>query len=323
MEASACESTGTWRVALPHLNALVAAEPGSWMLLKRRQGAYSGLGLWPEAIADTSKAIALRPERDALWRAAGLYSLRGFAEAELGHWEEAAADLTRAIEQDVGDLELQLDLAQIRLANGDIDGYRKDCARLVHDAKLADAPRIANFAAWTCILSPEAVPDLEAVVAHARGALEAASGDVETYDRLGTLAAATYRAGRFQETIDHLTEATKLIPKTDNSMVGRDVGASSAVTTELISGGIALDALFLAMAHYRLGHHEEARKWLSVAVASIDRGTRVSPNGNSSAANFDWNTRLWHRVLRREAESLIGGIGSDRPNAKAAAGTVR
>ena len=54
------------------------------------------------------------------------------------------------------------------------------------------------------------------------------------------------------------------------------------------------DWVFLAMAHHRLGHHDEARRWL-------DRFRDRSPNLDPSAF---WD-ELEIRLLRAEAEAVV------------------
>jgi tetratricopeptide (TPR) repeat protein len=311
-EAAACEDAKAWSWAVAHLDALIAADPESWMLLGRRGRAYAALGRWPKAIADASKAIALRPEADELWKLEKLWLLRGNAQAELGRWEQATADLSRAIEQDAGYSVPQIDLALAHLAGGDIDGYLKACTRLLRDFPLRGDPLRVNAVAWTCILSPEAVEDREAVVRSARAAVKAASKDSDKHDLLRTLGAATYRAGRFEEAISHLNDALKAPTEPG---VRPDAGADGGVSPGPTPGGDPLDWLLLAMAHHRLGHAEEARKWLDKAGASIDQATQGRPEDASASSRIDWATRVSYRVLRREAEGLIGGAGSGRPKA--------
>jgi hypothetical protein len=52
--------------------------------------------------------------------------------------------------------------------------------------------------------------------------------------------------------------------------------------------------VFLAMAHHRLGHHDEARRWLD---RFRDRGPDLDPSA------------FWHeleiRLLRAEAEAVV------------------
>jgi WD40 repeat protein/tetratricopeptide (TPR) repeat protein len=302
-EAAACEDAGAWSWAVIHLDVLIAADPESWMLLGRRGRAYAQLGRWPAAIADASNAIALRPEHDQLWKLQRLWLLRGNAQAELGRWEQAAADLARASEADAKDLDIQIDLAPAHLARGDIEGYRRACTRLLRDSGQRKDPRLADAVAWTCILTPEAVADREAVVRGAQAAVKAASKDSNKHDVLRALGAATYRAGRFQEAIGHLNHALKVLTE--------PAVKSPGPTPD----GDPLDWLFLAMAHHGLGHAEEARKWLDKATTRIDQVTQGQAEEASSDSRIDWRTRLAYRVLRREAEGLIGGSGAGRPKA--------
>jgi hypothetical protein len=59
------------------------------------------------------------------------------------------------------------------------------------------------------------------------------------------------------------------------------------------------------MTHARLGHPDEARKWLDKAVQRIDQIGRDKPK-QGAADEFDtWPTRLEFQVLRREAEDLL------------------
>jgi hypothetical protein len=57
---------------------------------------------------------------------------------------------------------------------------------------------------------------------------------------------------------------------------------------------VAQDWVFLAMAHHRLGHHAEARRWL-------DRFRDRSPNLDPSAF---WD-KLEIRLFRAEAEAVV------------------
>ena len=57
---------------------------------------------------------------------------------------------------------------------------------------------------------------------------------------------------------------------------------------------IVHDWLFLAMAHQRLGHGDEARKWLEKSGRAVEQ-----------AEDGRWGQRLELRLLRREAEAMI------------------
>jgi tetratricopeptide (TPR) repeat protein len=314
-EAAACEEAKVWSWAVRHLDALIAVDPESWILFTRRGRAHTELGRWQEAITDASQAIALRPEHDQLWKQQGLWLMRGNAHAELGRWEQSIADLTSAIDQDPGNADPQIGLALAYLAEGVIDGYRKACSRLLREYGQRNDPRFINSVAWTCIVAPEALEDREAVVRCARAAMKGASKDSNKHDVLRTLGAATYRAGQFEEAIGHLNDALKSLPEPGAKPDAADPGGVSPGPTP---GGDARDWLFLAMGHHRLGHAEEARRWLDKAVASINRATESRPEDTSSGSRIDWRTRLSYQVLRREAKGLIDGAGSG--HAKAAGG---
>ena len=55
---------------------------------------------------------------------------------------------------------------------------------------------------------------------------------------------------------------------------------------------------FLAMAHHRLGHAVEAKKWFQRAVTQTEKQVQ-----NESTL---WNRRLTLQLLRKEAAALIG-----------------
>src|SRR5262249_26010959 len=99
-----------------------------------------------------------------------------------------------------------------------------------------------------------------------------AGGTSDKPNVLNTLGAALYRAGRYEAAIGRMEDAIQ----------ARDgVGAPG-------------DWAFLALAHHRLGHRTEARRWL-------DRLREHQPS--AGPAKF-WN-ELEIRLLRSEAEAVI------------------
>ena len=108
---------------------------------------------------------------------------------------------------------------------------------------------------------------------------------------LKTLGAALYRAGRFEEAIRRL----------DESIQARG------------DGGDPKGFAFLAMAHHRLGHRDEAKRWLDKLVAYRPK----------EGADFSWDD-VEIRILRREAESMILGSppAAPRPTPSAPARKV-
>jgi len=57
------------------------------------------------------------------------------------------------------------------------------------------------------------------------------------------------------------------------------------------------------MAHQALGHHEEAVKWLDRAAHSTDEALAQDEEGTAS---LSWDRRLTLKLLREEAEAMIG-----------------
>jgi WD40 repeat protein/serine/threonine protein kinase/tetratricopeptide (TPR) repeat protein len=268
-EARACQEVGQWTAARAHLDALITAEPANW---------------------------ALRVSR-------------GHAHAASGHWDRAATDYATAIELAAVDPEVWYFLALARLARGDAEGYRTACAGLLQRFGASTDVPTANLVAWSCALAPDAVPDLarpvdlaeEAVancpkdvtdihftgtiVYHAGrfGGAGAAATRARAYAGLNTLGAALCRAGRLEEAVRRLSEAVRAS--------GGD--------------GTYADWLFLAMAHQRLGHGEEARRWLDQAVRWMDRADWSRPT--DVGVSPTWPERLEAQILRREAEAMVKG----------------
>jgi Flp pilus assembly protein TadD len=162
----------------------------------------------------------------------------------------------------------------LRLAIGDGDGYRHSCTRLLQHFGKTDNPTDANGLASACVLAPDAVTDLLVPVQLAEKAVNS-SPKSSTY--LTTLGAAHYRAGQYDRAIQRLNEAVQAQGQ----------------------GGTAWDWLFLAMAHQRLGHADEAKQWLGKAVAWIEKADREKTLSPNNRLELQW--------LRREAEPLVKG----------------
>jgi tetratricopeptide (TPR) repeat protein len=260
-------------------------------LLRFRAEAASCLGV-PETLsaeqelakADDVKFYTLVLE--ARPKAAWAYGARGSAYAERGQWKEAAAEFTKAAETKEGDPLLCYYQALLRLQVADVEGYRKLCTDMLGDSSSAAKTGAPHWAiAWTCALAGDAVVDW-------RGPLQLAEKDVagnsKNYRALNQYGAVLYRAGRYEESLKRLTEA----------------GAAYRTDDEK-TAAIAYNWLFLAMAHHRLGHVEEARKWHDKAFARIDQEPGKKPEEPAVATSLPWNRRLTLQLLRREAEELL------------------
>jgi tetratricopeptide (TPR) repeat protein len=221
---------------------------------------------WAEAEAAYVEVVRARPfnreVRDALAR----------LQVERGHLDRAAATLAEGVRLAPDDSVLRRHLGVALLMPGDRAGWR---------SSIPAPPGVrpdgtiywwaANEFAWSCALGPGATADPEVPVRLA----EAAVRDCPESNRgtlLNTLGAALYRAGRYDEAIRRLNEGSE-----------RRGGASTPD-----------DWPFLAMAHHRLGHQAEARRWL-------DKLREYRP---SASPDRFWDD-LTTPVLRSEAEAVI------------------
>jgi tetratricopeptide (TPR) repeat protein len=230
-----------------------------------RGDAWKERGLWDKAEAAYAEAAHARPLHSSIWRALARYHL------ERGRLDRAAATLAEAVRLIPDDPELRLDLGRSLLWSGDKAGWRKSNAALLNYFGGTINPLTANEVAWACVLGPEVNADAEAPVRLAEAAVKGADESLKA-DALRTLGAALYRAGRFDKAIRRLEEGIQL-----------RAGASAPS-----------DLPFMAMAHHRLSHHDEAHRWL-------DRLQNLQP---SADPNKFWD-ELEIRLLRSEAEAVI------------------
>jgi WD40 repeat protein len=194
-------------------------------------------------------------------------------------WGRPAEDFAKLLESEPNSLPLRYQHLLILMETGNTAGVRRACEDLLKRFGNTTDPAQAHSVAWYCVLAPDAVGNPKAPVRLAEAALAGHPGrGGARSDVLKTLGAALYRAGRFEEAIRRL----------DESMQTRG------------DGGDPRAFAFLALAHYRLGHRDEAERWLEKVVAYRPQ------------EGFDFSTDdVEIRILHREAESLI--LGSRPP----------
>jgi eukaryotic-like serine/threonine-protein kinase len=230
-----------------------------------RGDAWKERGRWERAEAAYTEAARARPLNSSI-----LFALTRL-HSERGRFDRAAATLAEAVRLRPDDPWLLDEWGSALLASGDRAGWRAACAELVDRFRETTLPLTANSIAWCCSKGPDAAVEPEVLVRLAERAVRGANADYKPAF-LNTLGAALYRAGRYDEAIRRLEEGIRL------------------------RGGESLpqDWEFLAMAHFRLGHREEARRWL-------DRLRDYQP---STASNRFWN-EVEIRLLRSEAEAVV------------------
>ena len=177
------------------------------------------------------------------------------------------------------------ELSMVHLARGSIELYKKTCASMLEKFKGTEDPVTARFVAWSCALAPDAVAEFSVPIALAQKAAEGHSKDPSCQNTLGAI---LYRAGRFEEALKRLTEADRLVEEPDSTSRSPP----------------AYTWFFLAMAHQRLGDSKEAKQWLGKAAGWTDEV--LAEHESSTGAKLVWSRRLTLRLLRKEAEELLG-----------------
>jgi Flp pilus assembly protein TadD len=245
-----------------------------------------GQARYAEAEAELSEAIRLEPGQGWFW------VLRGWVYADLGQWDKASRDFLKAAECKEPHEEAWYSRGMLHLRDGNLDRYRKICKDMLE--------RFGAGATWTCTLSPESGADPDRILSLAENLLAKSSRDHWHVNQLG---AALYRAGRFEEAVTHLTKATDL--------------SCHPYRTNMLSTWF-----YLAMAHHRLGHAEEAHRWLVQAVQGTQQALKSSAEPPGKSGNPDgvippnWSRRLTLGLLRREAEQLIEAPGAKPENSR-------
>ncbi len=141
-------------------------------------------------------------------------------------------------------------------------------------------PEAAGRLVLTCTLTPAAATDPAELVALVRVAAPWQLGSIRC------LAAALYRAGRYEEAVNCFGAAAR------------------------VARPVAQDWLILAMAHSRLGNHEEARRCLARADDWVVQADRPEANDISGTRPTwgRWFDRTEIDILRREAVTLLGNV---------------
>jgi WD40 repeat protein/serine/threonine protein kinase/tetratricopeptide (TPR) repeat protein len=235
---------------------------------------------YEEAAAEFNEAIKLQPEHGWFW------VLRGWAHADLGQWDDASADFSKAAECREPHEAAWYSRAILHLRDGNLDGYRSICSDMLD--------RFGAGATWTCTLSPGSGIDPDRIVSLAEELLARSSRDHWHVNQLGV---ALFRAGRFEAAVTRLTEAAAL--------------SGHPYRTKML-----YTWFYLAMAHHRLGHAEQARRWFDQAAQGTDEALKSLAEPPAKSGNTDgaipanWNRRLTLELLRREAEQSIQAPGT-------------
>jgi Flp pilus assembly protein TadD len=264
-EARSSEAAGQWFAAAFHLDRLLPSRPWDAGLHARLAYARTRLGQPQPAMVHYLHALTLNPHA-RLWPSVPGASRRGEAAAASGDWPAAAAEFRLAAHQPDA---RWADWHNLLLAQGAArqkDASRQTIALLLD--RFEDKPAFSRQLVLACRVSPcEPAAALRLVKVAER--LVAGKRDTDTLTGLGS---AQYRGGRFEDATRTLRDAITIHGK----------------------GGDADAWLFLALAHKRLGHHDEARE----AFDKLD--------GWYNKQRFQtWQERVRQELLHQEAKALV------------------
>jgi tetratricopeptide (TPR) repeat protein len=254
--------------ALADYSRAIELDPKLGRAWNDRGAAYEQLGRPDKALADYSRAIELDPKYARAW------ANRGGVYKQLGQLEKAVTDFSKAIELApnhplVHEVYLLRAQAYSRLRH--FEQARTDYQTALKHAP--DHPGAHSALAWLLATCPDAkLRDPHQAVELARKAVQLAP---KAGDHWTTLGVAHYRAGD-----------------------GKAAVAALDKSLELRQGGDAVGRLFLAMAHRKLGNHDEARKAYGRAVGWLEK--------NQGALEKDKGLAEELRRFRAEAEEVLG-----------------
>jgi len=263
-----------------------------------------GLGLtdqgkWDDAIAEFRQAIKLKPDDPVYHRNLGV-----ILSEKQGKWDQAIAEFRTAVELKPNDVELHYYLGRALCIRGEWHQAITACRQVIglqpnhalaHNtlgiALLKQGKGAEGIAAFRKALAVEpggpALWQLATVLANGTDpmlrdpheAVELAKRGITLEGHAGwwqTLGWAYYRAGAWKEGLAALEKSIAL---------NKD-------------GADADQWLFMAMAHWQLGHKEEARQWYDRSVEWIERNREALEKQDRLAADV--------RKISAEAAELLG-----------------
>jgi tetratricopeptide (TPR) repeat protein/serine/threonine protein kinase len=250
--------------AVADYSRTIELDPKNLPAWSGRGFAYLSLHQFDKAVVDFSRAIELDPKTASYWHK------RAIAYGSLGQPEKAVADFSRAIELEPKLANAWTDRA---LTYRDLGQYDKARADYQAALKLAPAhPGVNNGLAWILVTCPDAkLRDPEQAVTLAKRAVQLAPQVGPFWVTLGM---AHYQAGDWKAAIAALDRSR-----------------------ELLKSASPYASLFLAMAHHKLGHNDEARQAYDHALQWLEQNKEQLAQHKPQAEEL--------RRIQSEAEAAL------------------
>jgi tetratricopeptide (TPR) repeat protein len=203
-----------------------------------------------------------------------------FAEAEKAYYESLGHDSSNHY--------TWFNHAPVMLYNGGVADYRNHCREMLRKWGDTDDPVMAEQIAKTCLLIPDAVDLPLALQLVDRAVIGPEHGSYRWF--LLVQGIARYRIGQFDNALASLNKTLSL------------EGERRYHSWPYLKG---MALLFSAMAYYRLGRADLARKVLDQA---LEEGEQKYPKiGQTEDLSLGWDELLRFHIVRREAEKLLNG----------------
>ena len=264
-EAESAEMAREWFAARFHLDRLIQAEEGSQVTLRTSEKKSS----------EVTKNLKL----------SRLYARRATTFAERRLWKEASLDFDKSLETGSDDEKILTAAALTHLAagqmnDGNMEGYRKACAKLLEVYGPSAHGESASRLGWVCLLAPDSKCMEQEVGEIGRKAIG------EKKDHPGCMivdGAAKARLGQFQEAIK------QLVP-----------GQVLAEPLDAVRGW-----LYLTIVYHQLDQRAESQRWFAQAELWMNRNCNVDPRRPGKISPLPWQQRLELELLHREIEQTI------------------
>jgi len=231
-------------------------------------------GKWDEA-EKIMAGVAPHPS------AASIYSVLGRVQAQRGRWASAITNFSIVVQIYPEDAFAYYQLAALLVKAGDIEDYRRHCAKMVEKFRNTSDAHVAERTVKACLGTTNSGVDLALVSKLADVAVAGGPGQRDALFFQFAKGLAEFRQGRFASAVDWL----------------------KPVAAELGNAHRAVQAsMVLAMAQHQLKQTDEARETLASGLEFARR--RISGPDGPIPEN-GWNDWIFAHALVREARALI------------------
>jgi len=211
----------------------------------------------------------------------------------LGHrkrWAEALDDLRFLIRHEPDDTMHWLRAAPLFVVTNDIEGYGEHCRAMLERFGGDDRGYVLERTAKSCLLLPDALDNMQPVFSLAEKAVlfDPTANYMPYFNTARALA--RYRAGQFESAVR--------------------IAEQNSSDAERFTYLPELNRVVLSLAHFGAGKPAETRRLLQSAAAKIDASLVTVDLSN-------WHDVLINDILRQEAEKLLAGANSGRPESGA------